>query len=350
MYEVKFDERKAIIDVRSSEKVPSGTVIIDSRVSDLFEILDDSEISMKSIPDKQPSCTEIHLGVTSTRGLDNEKVAQAMSKRIDDFREHLENLILYEGQSLTLEDIGINLQVVSMSPQESSTNSAQITWENLLRIHLAPLESRPFNLCILVETAAATQMIDVESEEGQISRFQAIIQAISILEQKIPLHKDMLFSGFAFSDEIVIFRTFDSDSGEETGVSTIHSPTLLKAYSKWLTEFASENEKTPSNPGEALKQGLAIASSLTETNGLQTAVLFFSSGVYSAGQNPVKITRTVSGPEDVVLFAVSVGSDSVTDIMEAVAEEGGGAFIHLDRYEKTETIVNTIETTLFSKR
>jgi hypothetical protein len=212
------------------------------------------------------------------------------------------------------------------------------------------MDSRPFNLCILVETAAATQIVDVESEDGKISRLQSIVQAISTLEKNLTLNKDVLFSGFAFSDEIVIFRTFDSQTGEETGVSSLHSPSLLRAYSDWVSKFASENEKSPSNPGEALKQGLAIASSLSGTNGLQTAVLFFSSGVYSSGKNPVKIARTIGGPEEVVIFAVSVGSDSVTDIMEAVAEESGGAYIHLDSDEKTQTIVETIEKTLFSKR
>jgi len=36
--------------------------------------------------------------------------------------------------------------------------------------------------------------------------------------------------------------------------------------------------------------------------------------------------------------------------MNAVAEEGGGSFIHLDRDDKTETIIETIEKTLFSRR
>lgn len=350
IFEMKLDERRVILDVRSSEKVPSGTVIIDSRISDLFGIPDDSEVFLNPVSNKQPSCTEVHLGVVSTRGLDNEKVARAMSKRIDDFREYLEGLIIFEGQSFTIEDFGINLYVFSLNPKDSSTGSAQITWDQLLKIHLAPMDSRPFNLCILVETAAASQIVDVATHDGQISRLQAIRYAISTLEQKLTLQKDMLFSGFAFSDEIVIFRTFDSQTGEETGVSTFHSPSLLRSFGEWITEFASGNEKSPSNPGEALKQGLAIASSHTEINGLQTAILFFSSGVYSAGQNPVKIARTVGNSEKLVLFAISMGSGSVTDLMEAVAEEGGGAFIHIDRDEKTETIVETIEKTLFSKR
>jgi len=350
IFEMKFDEKRAVVDVRSSEKVPSGTIIIDSRISDIFGIDDDCEVLLTQVSGTLPSCTEIHLGVVSTRGLDNEKVARAMSKRIDDFKEFLDGLILFEGQSFTITEFGINLNVLSMSPQETSTSAAQIIWDQLLRIHLAPMDLQPFNLCVLVETAAATQIADVASDDGQISRLQAIVQAISKLEQKLTLHKEMLFSGFAFSDEITIFRTFDSQTGEETGVSTLHSPALLRLYNEWIQEFASKNEKSPSNPGEALKQGLAIASSHTETNRLQTALLLFSSGVYSAGQNPVKIVRTAGVPDEVVVIAVSVGSNSVTDIMSAVAEEGGGAFIHLDSDEKTETLVDTIEKTLFSKR
>ena len=88
-----------------SEKVPPGTVILDSRISDNLGIVEDSEVLFDSVSENLPPCTEIHLGVVSTRGLDNEKVAHAMSKRIDDFREHLDGLILFEGQEFMIIDL-----------------------------------------------------------------------------------------------------------------------------------------------------------------------------------------------------------------------------------------------------
>ena len=351
IFRMRFNGKTAYVDVRISEKVPPGTVILDSRISDNLGIVEDSEVLFDSVSENLPPCTEIHLGVVSTRGLDNEKVAHAMSKRIDDFREHLDGLILFEGQEFMIIDFGINLQILSLDPKDTRTNAAQISWEQLLKIHLAPMGTHPFNLCILVETAAATQNTDVSSSDGSISRHQAISNAIEHLGKQLPMGQGALFSGIAFSEEVVYFKTFDSQTGEETEVSSLHSPSLLRAYNEWLDEKSAQNENAPSNPGEALKRGLATARTLTDRNGFQTAVLLFSSGVYSAGQNPVKITRTESGhPDSVMVFTISVGLDSIKDIMEAIAEEGGGVFIHLDEEEKTETIVDSIEKWLFSKR
>ena len=330
IFRMRFNGMTAYVDVRKSEKVPSGIVILDSRISDNLGIVEESEVIFDPVSENLPPCNEIHLGVVSTRGLDNEKVARAMSKRIDDFREHLDGLILFEGQEFMISDFGINLQILFLDPKDAGINAAQISWEQLLKIHLAPMGTHPFNLCILVETAAATQNTDVKSSDGSVSRNQAIRKAIENLEQQLPIGQGALFSGIAFSEEVVYFKTFDSQTGEETEVSTLNSPSLLRAYSEWVDEKASQNENSPSNPGEALKRGLATAKTLTDRNGFQTAVLLFSSGVYSAGQNPVKITRTESSPESVMVFAISVGSDSIIDIMEAIAEEGGGAFIHLD--------------------
>ena len=47
---------------------------------------------------------------------------------------------------------------------------------------------------------------------------------------------------------------------------------------------------------------------------------------------------------------MSMGIDSEVDIMEAIAEEGNGAFIHIDNIEKSDTIVGTIDRWLHSKR
>ncbi len=350
IFQIKFNGSTAFIDVRSSEKVPSGTLIVDSRISDLLGLEEDIEVTLDPVTDTIPVCNEIHLGVVSIKGLDNEKVARAMSKRIDDFHEYLDDLILHEGQDFTIDELGINLRVISVDPKDSTTRATQISWENLSKIHLAPMGTSPYNLCILIETGAAIQISDVKSPDGTITRHQAIHNSIQTLERQLPIGLDVLFSGIAFSDDVVFFQTFDSETGDKTEVSSLHSPNLLRAYTEWADEIASQNENSPSNPGEALRQGLTIAKTLFDQNQRQTAVLLFSSGIYSSGQNPVKIARTESVSENVVLFSISVGSDSVTDIMEAIAEEGGGAFIHLDREEKIDTIIDSIERRLFSKR
>lgn len=154
-----------IIEVRTSEKVPTGTLIVDSRVSEILGVTEGREVSLVPISSQLPTCEKIQLGVVSKRGLENEKVAQAMSKRIDDFREHMEGLIFYEGQKLTVSNLGIELHILSLEPKDSTTSAAKISWKQLLKIHLAPVVTHPYNLCILVETAAATQIVDVKTDD-----------------------------------------------------------------------------------------------------------------------------------------------------------------------------------------
>jgi len=338
-------------DVKSSVNVPNGTIILDSRVSAILEVDEEHDISLEPISGEIPTCSEIRLGVVSTKGLDNQKVAQAMSKRIDDFQEFLDGLILYEGQELPIAELGINLHILSMSPDDSSIDVARISWKQLLKIHLASIDSHPCNLCIIVEIAAATQIVDVDSGDQRISRHQAILSSLSkIEEQFVSLKQDVLFSGIAFSDEVFPFNTFDSQTGEETEVTSFYSSSLIGAFREWIDKMITDNLTMPSNPGEALKRGLATAQSLTDSNNLNTAVLFFSSGIYSAGQNPVKITRTKGRDEAIAVFTMSIGADSMVDIMEAIAKEGNGASIHIDNIEKSDAIVDTIDSWLLSKR
>lgn len=351
IFKLDYRGKIAYADVRSSKKIPNGAFVIDARISDFLEVSEEDEISLEPVTSEIPTCNEIHLGVTSTRGLDNQKVAHAMSKRIDDFQEILNGLILLEGQELLISEFGIKLHVLSMNPDDSTTHAARISWKQLLKIHLASFETHPYNLCIIIETAAATQIVDVESDDQKISRHQAILSSLRQIEvQFVGFGKDVLFSGFAFSDEVFPFITYDSQTGNEIEVSSLHSPSLIGAFREWIDNIASDNLTLPSNPGKALKRGLATAQSLSDSNNLQTAVLLFSSGIYSAGQNPVKITRTYGSYEDIAVFAISTGVNSVADIMEAIAKEGSGAFIHIDSIEKSDAIVGTIDRWLLSKR
>ncbi len=351
IFKLKYRGKMMYADVRSSEKVPKGTIVLDSRVSAILDVDEERDITLESISNEIQTCNEIRLGVVSTKGLDNQKVAHAMSKRIDDFQEFLDGLILYKGQELPISELGINLHILSMGSDDSTSNVARISWKQLLKIHLASMDSHPSNLCIIVEIAAATQIADVDSGDQRISRHLAIMSSLrKIEEQFVGFSQESFFVGFAFSNEVFTFNTFDSETGEETDVTSLHSSSLIGAFGEWIDKMVSDNLTLPSNPGEALKRGLATARSLSDSNNLDTVVLFFSSGISSAGQNPVKITRTQGSYENVVVFAMSMGIDSEVDIMEAIAEEGNGAFIHIDNIEKSDTIVGTIDRWLHSKR
>ncbi len=351
IFKLEYRGKIAYADVKSSEKVPKGTIILDSRVSAGLDVDEESEITLEPISSEIQTCNEIRLGVVSTRGLDNQKVAHAMSRRIDDFQEFLDGLILYEGQELPISKLGINLHILSMGPDDSTSSVARISWKQLLKIHLVSMDSHPSNLCIIVEIAAATQIVDVDSGDQRISRHLAILSSLRKIEEEFEgFSKESLFSGIAFSNEVFPFNTFDTQTGEETEVTYLHSASLIGAFREWIDRIASDNLTLPSNPGEALKRGLATAQLLSDSNNMDTAVLFFSSGISSAGQNPVKITRTQGSYENVAVFAMSMGIDSEVDIMKAIAEEGNGAFIHIDNIEKSETIGGTIDRWLLSKR
>ncbi len=346
--ELKCDSNSIYSDLRGSAKVPDGIVILDARIYDMLNCSDEDEVSITLLSDKIPTCTEINLVIISKRDLQTPTVALAISQRIDAFQEHFEGLILQTGQEFTISDLGITFVVKSLSPTDHITNAARITWKNLLKIHLGALESQPTNLCIIVEVAAATQITDVQmredvGEDATVSRHKAILQALATIESNFyDYGNGALFAGIAFSDEVLPFITFDSQTGEEAETTALDSSSLIGAFRKWLDMALDEFSNRPSNPGAALKHGLEKAQSLNEINNLPTTIVFFSSGVYSTGQNPVKVTRMNLDDQAVRFLCISVGEDSATDIMDAIAKEGNGKSIHMDSDDRMDSIVDAI--------
>jgi hypothetical protein len=330
-------------DIRESAKIPDGFIILDARVFDMLHCSEDEEITLTIYSTEIPVCTEIHLDIISKRELKDQTVAHAISDRIDDFKEHFEGLILISGQTFELSELGISFLVRSMSPIDSTISAARVVWKELLKINLGATETQPSNLCIIAEVAAATQIADVALGSDDMTRHQAILHTLTVLENKMSgLSSDTRFVGYVFSDESLPFITFDSQTGEESEITSFDSPSIIEAFRKWVDTALDEFSKTPSNPGVALKLGIEMAQTLSADNGLPTILVLFSSGVYSAGQNPVKVTRKNIGDSDVRIIGVSVGRDSATDIIDAIAKEGNGLSLHLQSDEKVSSIVDTI--------
>jgi hypothetical protein len=176
-----------------------------------------------------------------------------------------------------------------------------------------------------------------------MTRHQAILYTLDAFEQKTKrFGNDARFAGLVFSNEVLPFITFNTQTGNEEESTSIDSPSLIGAFRKWVDTALDEFVERPSNPGAALKRGLEIAQSLSENNGLMTTIVFFSSGVYSAGQNPVKVTRKNVGDQSVRVITISVGDDSAVDIMDAIAKEGNGTSFHMDSEERVRMIVDSI--------
>lgn len=344
--EISCNSKSIYSDIRESAKIPEGIIILDARVFDMLQCND--EVTITLLSDKIPTCTEINLDITSQRDLHTHTVAQAISKRIDDFQEHFEGLILQKGQEFTISDLGITFVVRSLSPTDPVSNGARIIWKNLLKIHLGALESHATNLCIIAEVSAATQISDVQiwgdvNVDTTVSRHKAILQALETIENKFNAYgNEAQFAGIVFSDEVLPFITYDSQTGEESETTALHSSSLIEAFRKWFDTSLDDFSNRPSNPGAALKHGMEQAQSLNESNGLSTTIVFFSSGIYSAGQNPVKVTRMNLGDRPIRILCISVGQDSATDIMEAIAKEGKGKSIHMTSEDRMDSIVKAI--------
>ncbi|MFX1560251.1 MAG: vWA domain-containing protein [Promethearchaeota archaeon] len=335
-------------DIRSSAKVPEGIIVLDARIYDMLDCSDEDEIELKVFSDKIPICEEINLDVISKRALENQTVAHAISKRIDDFQEHFEGLVLQQGQEFSIPELGVSFMVRFLSPTDPTTGIARIVWKHLLKIHLGAEEFQPCNLCFIVEVAAATQIADVlfNADSGGfdfLTRHQAILQTLEVIERNYNAYgEDAQFAGIVYSDEVLPFITFDPQTGDENEITRLNSSFLIKAFRNWVDTTLEEFSNRPSNPGAAIKTGLEKAQLLGAKNGLPTTIVFFSSGVHSAGQNPVKITRTNLEDKYVRVLSVAVGEDSATDIMEAIAKEGKGTVIHLNSVNRMKLIVDAI--------
>jgi hypothetical protein len=309
----------------------------------MLDCSEDDEVYLEVLSDTIPICTEIHLDIISKRDLQNHTIADAISKRIDDFQEHFDGLILQSGTEFEIAELGISFVVRALNPTDPSSNAARISWKNLVKIHLGALESKPSNVCFIVEIAAATQIADVRIDSDVMTRHQAILHALTIIEERFSGYRtDAEFSGIVFSDELQPFITFDSQTGEETETTYLDSSSIFGAFRRWVDTNLEEFSKKPSNPGAALMKGLEMAQSMNERNGLSTIIVFFSSGVYSAGQNPVKVTRTNFGEQSVRILSISMGEDSAKDIMEAIANEGNGSSFIIDSDDQIVSVVDAI--------
>ena len=346
-FKLTYGTNSVFADIRWSEKVPDGVIILDKRIYDLLSCNDDDYISLIELSETVPNCKEIHLDVVSTRDLQNLEVARAISKRIDDFQEYFEGLILRQGQEFAIPQLGVSFIIKSLSPIDSTSESARIVWKNLLKIHLGTTENLASNLCIVVEAAAASKIADVTANEyngdkRNITRHQATLAALESIERNLQIQDDILFAGILYSDEVFPFITFDPETGEETEITSLHSSSLISAFRKWLDTMFDEHANRPSNPGSAILHTAKKVQSMSDRNGRSTTIILFSSGTSSSGQNPVKVTRVNISNLPVRILGISVGVDSATEIMKAITMEGNGILVHLDKNEKLDMIIDTV--------
>ena len=348
VYQISFNSRSLLSDVRTSNSVPTDMVVLDTRVFKWLSCNDGDEIDLQKITGTIPTCSNIQLTLSSTRDLDNRKIADAISKRVNDLHDDFDGLILQVGQSFQIDRLGIRFTIQSLDPVDSDNKAARITWNELEKIHLDPVESiKPCNIICIFEIGAAAQISDVDTDTSSIPRYQASLDAIQYLSE---IYSDSSskaqFRGFAYSDEIIPFTMFDPQTGSPMEVSTVHSHSLFVRFSEWIESLIPEHKSRPSSPGEALDIGLLSTNEFT--NSLPILILFFSSGIHTSGPNPVKIVKSHETLFPIVCFVP--GKKSNHDLLEAIAELSKGKTVIVTTEREIRNLVDAITDVLVGGR
>ncbi len=340
VYQISCNERALLSDVRVSSSVPKDLVVLDNRIFTWLSCNMNHEIELKRILATIPTCNNIRLTLSSTRDLDNRTIADAISKRVNDLQDDFDGLILQIGQSFQIDRLGIQFTVQSLDPIDVDNKASRISWDELEKIHLDPVESlKPFNIICIFEVGAAAQVSDVETDVSDIPRYKAALDAIDSLSEIYPITKTKAqFHGLAYSDEIEVFTTFDSQTGSPVEVSSIDSRSLFLRFIKWIESLIPDQKSQPSSPGEALDLGILSAKDIS--NSLPTLIMFFSSGTHTSGPNPVKIVKSHGDISPILCFVP--GKKSNRDLVEAIAEISHGKTIIVDHYDDIKKISDAI--------
>lgn len=344
-YRLSYHGNSIFVDIRPSSSVPQDMIVIDKRIFGMVSCKEDDDVHLEEIASSIPTCTEIRLLLTSTRNLDNRKIADAISKRVNDLHDDFDGLILQVGQAIQIDRLGIKFTVKSLDPIDNDHHAARIAWKKLEKVHLDPVETlAPVNLVCVVEVGAAAQISDVKNEQGSmIPRYEIFVGAIGLLSKIYSDFKsNAQFCGIAYSDEIFPFVVFDPDTGTPTEISSIHSPSLFIAFNDWIEALISDNKGKASNPSEALKHGIERAETLLKTNNLQTIILFLSSGVHTSGPNPVKTTKNLIGKNLVKFLSVVPGEKANHDVMTAIVDNCKGRQLIVSDSDKLDRFIDIL--------
>ncbi|MFX1264310.1 MAG: hypothetical protein ACFFH0_02960 [Promethearchaeota archaeon] len=319
-------------------------MILDSRLFDELECQESSVVEVTSVGNSIPLCNEITLSVESLAGLDNRKVVEAVSRRIEDFQEHIDGLVLMVNQTVSIPELRLKLTVQDIRPAAEALGAARVSWKNVLKVNLSPSELSPaledlcFNICVVSDVGAAMKIADVvesgetstsvtSTHEGALTRHKTALLVIRHLLALPNNHQDSTVALIAYGEEALSFPGTDSPEDDERLPCDSES---LGPLDSWLSHQFDIHSTEPSNPGVGLVEGLKRAAELTDENGLSTAVLFLSGGAFSAGQNPVSVVRDLQMDNRVNLFCIALGAESDYELLEAVANAANGQILGIN--------------------
>ncbi|UCH05164.1 MAG: hypothetical protein JSW05_03090 [Candidatus Thorarchaeota archaeon] len=340
---VTYRGRRVCIDVRVSQNVPSDSMILDSRLFDELECQESSTVEVTSVDESIPICNEITLSVESLAGLDNRKVVQAVSSRIEDFKEHIDGLVFGVNQTVSIPELKLRLTVHDLRPASEALRVARVSWKNVLKVSLSPSEPSTtqeelcFNLCIVSDVGASAKIADIveggdpsnsttPSHEGALTRRKTALLVLRHLLTLPKTDEGSMVASIAYGEEADSF----SESGLPDDTEKLpFDPESLKPLDSWLSRQFDMHSAEPSNPGSGLLEGLRSAAELSEANGLPTAVVLLSGGAFSAGRNPVSVVRDIQKDERVSVFCIALGAESDYELLEAIANVTEGQILSI---------------------
>jgi hypothetical protein len=326
-------------DIRTSEQVDSGSLIIDSRIFDELACEQHSEISFTAVPEDIPECNELVLLVDSLKGLDNKKVVDDVSKQVEDLKEHLDGLIVKLGQRIDVASLGLRLFVDKSKPLAEGLQASRIIWSRLLKVNLTALADVPscFNMCYVIDVGASSEIDDVEvdDEPRRKTRLEAGLGVIQSILSSTRACPNALLSAVAFGESPQQIESVEDMALEfnSKSFSQIH---------EWLSTQNDDRKDEPSNPGKALEMSLRIANELRSQNHLPTVVLLISGGAFTSGRNPVSVARTIGAIDGVSVSCVALGTESDLVLMQAIADAGSGSLIHIGQYKDVKLVIERI--------
>lgn len=349
VYEVDFNGKSTLADIRKSPKIPKGMIFLDDRIFSYLACEDSVDVTLTENSSDIPQCMKLELFVASLKKIDSKSIAEAISKRIGDLQADFEGLILQKNQRIVVERLGIRFTVHSIESVNHTSEPCRVIWNSLEKIHLTPVAGVPaYNLICVIELGAAAQIEDViqTSASGNtisIPRYQA---ALAVLDQIILDYPgygtNSYFSGFVYSDEVIPFSLFDSETGTPIEISSIYSKSLLVSFSKWVQEDLVNHKSKPSNPGDALSSALLRGLDFPEHAEHPTLILFCSSGVHSHGPNPVKIVKKSHENHKIPIICVSIGAGSNKDVLAEIATITAGLVVPINSMSDISEINNSI--------
>ncbi len=342
---VEFNGKHAITTLKQSDRVPPDIIILDNSIQQRIGCSDDSLVSLSIVDGDIVNCREAVLSVVSTKGIDSQDIAEALSQRIRDLKPLLDGLILREGDVLEFDSLGIKLVIDSLVPK--SKHFAKIKWSELQRVELVPAiakSKRKINLFTLVDVS----IIKKAKSEGSIEN--PVENWICDLTGKIIrfLHSEQEYSLFAsaiYSSEPVFFETYSTDTGEKTILTQISDSSIIAAYENWLHTKSDEISIGPANPGRALVAAIEYTNLMCEENGYDVLMILISNGAYSSGPNPIKLLKESDLCGFVSFWCISLGDNVDSPLLDGIGAVMNGSVTRAS----TDSETNEIVTSIFSK-